>query len=770
METMKSYEMVASNGLVIPLVGATMEGTLKDTALDVQLSQHYKNTEDETIEAIYTFPLPAEAELMSLTVKINDCSYQGKVVEAKAAEKAYEEAIVDGDTAMRLEQLSAGLYTLNLGNLQPGDDVVVTISYTQLLHWQQDQLRLSFPTTIGQRYGSPTAAGMLPHQVPTTDPGVEYTFKASLRIEGQLARSEISSPSHAVSMRQEEEGLLLQIGGGAANKAAAMDRDIVVLLTRPALACSAAWYDRDLGGRWVGWLTLNPEVEIERRPRQLNIVVDCSGSMSGVSIQQAKVAVREIVEQLQPQDRFNIINFGSHHESLFRHPKPANAENKQEAGRWIQKTEASLGGTEMEAALRAVYASTGSRTEDTPEIADILLITDGQVYEVDALVDAAQKSRQRHFTVGVGTAVAEGLVRTLAEKTGGACEMVSPNENMAGAIVRHAQRTCLLPVTESGIRWPVTPVSQEPAVITHAFSGDTLHLFAQFDECPVSEEGGEVQVDLQFGNRNWQQRIKMQAYTSGAADRPIEALTLARMAAAKRVAGFADNGEKIAVAVKYQLQSRLTNYLVVAERDNRDGSEYGPVLRQVPQMLKAGSMHFSRSVVLEDLDLSMGALCESSDPGDAYRDTSISVRRPRKLVKADKASESSSPETFAEQLNAQMAAKLGGQGQQIPERILELARLGIPREIITVLEEFNKQNSQFDEVQVVVAFLCWFADTFGSEVWMDRVVTRSILKARKKHQVTEQCIDSLKIDLIMGEPGFPASWAVSNRSDARTTP
>ena len=170
METAQAYEMVTSQGEAIPLVGVKVDAVIKDTAIETSVIQQYRNTEKETIEAVYTFPLPAGAQLLSLAVTLNGERHTGKVVEAKLAEASYEEAVTDGDSAMMLQQVDDSLYTLNLGNLQAGDTASIEIHYAQLLNWQQQQLRVMIPTTVGERYGNASAMGMAPHQAPTILP------------------------------------------------------------------------------------------------------------------------------------------------------------------------------------------------------------------------------------------------------------------------------------------------------------------------------------------------------------------------------------------------------------------------------------------------------------------------------------------------------------------------------------------------------------------------------------------------------------------------
>ena len=80
----------------------------------------------------------------------------------------------------------------------------------------------------------------------------------------------------------------------------------------------------------------------------------------------------------------------------------------------VKKTEASLGGTETEGALRDTFQIR------TPEdiVPSLLLITDGDIWNVEGVIALARQSGQRIFAVGVGSAPAESLLREMALETG----------------------------------------------------------------------------------------------------------------------------------------------------------------------------------------------------------------------------------------------------------------------------------------------------------------------------------------------------------------
>ncbi len=141
-------------------------------------------------------------------------------------------------------------------------------------------------------------------------------------------------------------------------------------------------------------------------PVAVKLLVDCSGSMAGDSIASAKQALHKVLEQLDPGDRFTLSRFGS--QVGHSRPRLANADENatRSAADTISKLDADMGGTEMEKALLSTFAlGTGE------EPADVLLITDGEIWKTETLVEVARRSSHRIFAVGVGSSPAESLLR-----------------------------------------------------------------------------------------------------------------------------------------------------------------------------------------------------------------------------------------------------------------------------------------------------------------------------------------------------------------------
>ena len=207
-----------------------------------------------------------------------------------------------------------------------------------------------------------------------------------------------------------------------------------------------------------------------------------------------------------------------------------------------------------------------------------MLITDGEVYENELFYQNAVKSECRIFTVGVGNAVSEGLLKRLARETNGKAEFVTPNEDMAERIFRHFQRMSM-PSSNASVTWPEQPEWVWPVLNPKLFHGDTSVFFAGF----ASKPSGTVTLTSvsDAGTTSWDCELPDNADEKECSD-------LARMAVRRKISGRKDN-EAADLAVKYSLVSPLTNYLLVEVNENKDNIEL-PEMRTVPQMAPRGMM------------------------------------------------------------------------------------------------------------------------------------------------------------------------------------
>ncbi len=558
-----------------PLLTATaLSGHLEGLLGEIRIAQTYHNTEAVNIEAVFTFPVPTEAVLLGVEVCIDDRLLRGQVLPARQAEDDYEEAITQGDAAILLQTAGRGLYTVNIGNLLPGQTAELSYRYALLGVWDGDLWRLHLPTCLAPRYGDPLQGGLAPHQVPQVSLLAQHGFTLDLTLGGSLARAQVDSPSHRLAVTAGEHGQRGRLADGSAP----LDRDLVLRIRaagpeRWGQALYAPDYLPGPSGG-VALISLQPTFAAPAgaEGRDLVLVADASGSMAGDSIAQTRAALLAILDRLHPADRFNLIIFGSVAEALFRGQVPADEHGLAQARRAVAGLQADRGGTDIGAALRLAH-----RQRDRQPL-DILLITDGEVWGVEDLIRDAHRARDRIFSIGVGAAVPEGLVRGLAEATGGACALVHPNEGMVEQIVRQFERM-RAPRASLAPNWGVPPAWQWPATPERLFAGDTLHLFAGFADPPA----GPVSLTLAGADGSLQtQSLELQPWPAAAG-----ADTLPRLAAARRLTDLEEE-QATALAVAYQLVTPHTHFLMRDLGADRLQADRLPELRQVPHQLAAG--------------------------------------------------------------------------------------------------------------------------------------------------------------------------------------
>ncbi len=179
--------------------------------------------------------------------------------------------------------------------------------------------------------------------------------------------------------------------------------------------------------------------------------------------------------------------------------------------------------------------------------------------------------------MGIGSAPAEGVLKRLAEASGGACEFVAPNEDAEGAILRMFARLRAPRIERAEIAWPATVAWTTP-LPGGLFGGETIHAFAGFAAAP----SGDVALKLVA-------RGDAKSLTASAAlpATVVEDRTLARVAAARRIE-TASEAEQLQLALDYGLLTARTNLLVVHERAEGEKAQDLPELARVAQMHAAG--------------------------------------------------------------------------------------------------------------------------------------------------------------------------------------
>lgn len=187
----------------LALLGVHVTGDLRGSLFEACVEQRFANPRDEHAELVYTFPLPWGAVLLEVEAELGGKRLVAAVAARVEADARYEEAIADGDAAVLLEVDDDGHVTANLGNLAPRETCTVRLRYAMTLSYEDHSLRLMLPTTIAPRYeGAAPSQNALPYQRQQHSAAASDPFDLALTLHGPLAKTRVSSPSHAVRCAQ----------------------------------------------------------------------------------------------------------------------------------------------------------------------------------------------------------------------------------------------------------------------------------------------------------------------------------------------------------------------------------------------------------------------------------------------------------------------------------------------------------------------------------------------------------------------------------------
>lgn len=543
----------------LPLERIDVEVELAIPVAITRQCQRYRNTLGSNIEIRYVFPIPFEATLLGLEIRIGHETLHGTVKAKETAEREYENALIDGDSPFLLRQLDDDLYHISLGNIAANEEVAITVTWAETLRWSGNDISYRLPNVIGIHYGNPQTAGIEPADQPRHSPLAAYELGFTVSLTGDLATASVSSPTHSICSSKTVEQQLISLATDDW-----LDRSLKLNLTLSTPPALVAWSAPDGDHHALLACCYAPSTVVQSGSRHLTLLVDGSGSMSGVSIAQARAAAIEIVRSLADEDTCTLAAFGSRTQMLSDACQPVRS-TREHLLQCCNRLNADLGGTEMMSALTRM-------AELTPEGGDILLITDGQLYVSDHEIQQLLKHGQRIFVIGVGNSTSEKILRKLASESGGFCELVSPNEDMASHIYSHFRRIRSERLQHQ-ITWPgIVSRSKEPLAI---FGGDTAIFYAR------TSQPERTALEMRLNDNSISSSLR---HASG-----MLAELLPRLVA-KQVLPKENIPLAREEAVRYQLVTEHTAMIAVHPRGQSSDTIALPKIVELGQMMVCSSM------------------------------------------------------------------------------------------------------------------------------------------------------------------------------------
>jgi len=473
--------------IVLPLRGLSVRADITAGFADVEVDQLFEQNNAQPLDCRYLFPLPADAAVYRCEMRVNGRVIIAKTEKRSEALKLFKQAKARGWRAALTESERDNLFTLSLGNLQPGDIVLMRFAYLQPVQRLRERRTLRIPVNPGVRYiaGEPLVrensgpgpaddTDLVPDASRITTPRIAAdhpdaaSLHATVRLRGAGDFTDsASSPSHPVVIRREGEDLLaaLAIDGNLPN------RDFIFTWNEkcPAVPVVRAWLDENNRGLLEIRLPASvsptpcstlpapcsvapvaspsPATTVPTQvsgfksppshtstPVDVYFLLDRSGSMGGDNWTGACKALAAFVPRLHPDTRIWLSLF----ESTVRDYEPkliraADIDFGAE-GSAIYRIGVA-GGTELVPALEHLRAKKQAHSGE--HSAAVLVITDGQVGDEYGAVMAAKKIGCPVHILGVAMTANDDL-DALARETGGRAIFLAPGEDIAGAVERFA--------------------------------------------------------------------------------------------------------------------------------------------------------------------------------------------------------------------------------------------------------------------------------------------------------------------------------------------
>jgi len=438
--------------ITMPLKSTKADISIAGVIADVQITQTYENTGNIPIEAIYVFPASTRAAVYFMEMKIGERTITAKIEEKQKARDDYEAAREQGQSASLLEQHRPNVFQMNVANIMPGDVIIVSLNYTELLVPIEGTYEFSYPAVVGPRYSNQpddllaSNSDELWVSNPYSEEGKlpDYEFHIDASINAGMPISEISCKSHDVDINYlDETHVQIDLPDSEKHRG---NKDFILQyrLKGKQIETGLLLYEGKEENFFLAMIQPPKAIKIsEIPPREYIFIVDVSGSMYGFPLDVTKKLMKDLLSNLQPKDKFNILLFAGNSEIMSANGSVnATEKNIKEAISFINR-QSGAGGTELLPALKRALnlkpAGDYSRT--------FIIATDGYVTVDKEAFDLIRNnlSKANFFPFGIGSSVNRHLIEGMAHIGKGEPFIVTSTQE-AGKVAKKLKQYIQYPV------------------------------------------------------------------------------------------------------------------------------------------------------------------------------------------------------------------------------------------------------------------------------------------------------------------------------------
>ncbi len=529
----------------------------------VRVEEEFTNLSSVPLETEYVFPAPAGAMVSAVTLMVDGRGMEGRLLRAEEARRIYDDIVRRQKDPALVEYVGRDFFRASIFPIPPHGARQLVLEYDHLLPKDGTSIELLYPLNTEKFSAKPlrdvrvtvdieNPSGIGPVYSPSHD--VHVSRRDDKRVVATFEAREIRPETDFLLYWSEARGdvgatLLTHWPRGE-------DRGYFLLLASPTLPDSTA---------------------IAARPKEIQLVVDVSGSMAGEKMEQARAALRQVVGGLNDGDRFNVIAYSTGVVPLWDATKPATRENRDEAMKFVEQLRSS-GGTNIAGALRAALASPSP--DGMPRT--ILFLTDGrptiEVTDADAILkEAAAKNpggKVRVFSFGVGVDVNSVLLDKLALDNHGAPAYVRPSEDVERKVASLYDKIRYPVLTDVRVEFSgISPSEALPGTLPDLFRGGQIVIAGRY------RKGGPVDVVI-TGRDGEQGREYPYRLSAGAEGQGLRDDFPARVWATRRIADLLDQirllgrrekelvDEIVRLSTKFGIMTEYTSFLADETADH----------------------------------------------------------------------------------------------------------------------------------------------------------------------------------------------------------
>lgn len=535
---------------------------IRDNVATTKIDQVFLNESGARLEGTYIFPLPESAAVSEFAMYLEGQRVSGEILEATKARQIYEDIVRRMRDPALLEYIGRNTFRARVFPIEPRSEKRVQLAYSQTLEFSGGAYEYTYP--LNTEKFSPKAL---------------EEASIAVTIESRQAIKSVYSPTHKIDKKISDSH---HASASWEETQVRPDRDFTLFFSvgeedfGVALRCF-----RRAGEQGYFMLLVAPKAELaesEIEAKDLVLVLDKSGSMSGEKIEQAKNALTFALQNLDQRDRFGVVAFSSEADGFSKDLQQASPEKVRKAVAYVKDIDAA-GGTNLLEALQTALHMLGDNDKRRPQM--VVLLTDGiptvGETDYDTIVRKVEKQghvegrlRGRLFVFGVGYDVNTVLLDKLAAGNGGLTQYVAPEENLEAAVSDFYGKVSHPVLTDLSVDFGEVEVSAvHPRPLPDLFKGSSLTVFGRY------RGQGETTVTLsgQIGGQERQFR-----YEVSFAQREKRNEFIPLLWAQRRVGTLLEEirlqgenqelkDEIVQLALRYGIVTPYTSYLVLEESE-----------------------------------------------------------------------------------------------------------------------------------------------------------------------------------------------------------